>query len=65
MSLIIGNGVCISYFETENTCPICDQTFDATAKMDKAKYPVFNTRCPKCKGKITISVPIMGGELEC
>jgi hypothetical protein len=33
--------------------------------MDKAKYPVFKTKCPKCKGKITISIPIFGGELKC
>lgn len=65
MSLIMGNGMCITYMETEITCPICQQVFDATAKMEKAKYPVFNTKCPKCKGKITISEPIFGGELKC
>lgn len=65
MSLIIGNGMCITYMETEITCPICDQVFDASAKMEKAKYPIFNTRCPKCKGKITISEPIFGEILKC
>ena len=65
MSLIIGNGMCISYAETEITCPICEQVFDASKKMDKAKYLVFNTKCPICKGKITISDPFFGGELKC
>jgi transcription elongation factor Elf1 len=65
MSLIIGNNVCITYLETEIECPICNQKFDASTKMDKAKYSVFNTKCEKCKGKITISVPIFGGELIC
>lgn len=65
MSLIIGNGMCITYFENEITCPICTSVFDASKKMDNAKYPLFNTRCPKCKGKITILIPIFGGELQC
>lgn len=65
MSLIIGNGMCITYNETEVECPICTSNFDAGEKMDKAKYPVFKTKCPKCKGKITISVPMFGGELKC
>lgn len=42
-----------------------NQVWDASAKMEKAKYPLFNTRCLKCKGKITISVPIFGGFLKC
>lgn len=65
MSLIIGKGICLTYFETEIKCPICEQIFDASEKMDKAKYPVFNTMCPKCKGKITISIPVFGGVLKC
>lgn len=65
MSLIMGNGMLVSYFEHEIKCPICEQIFDASSKMDKAKYPVFNTRCPVCKGKITISIPIFGGVLKC
>lgn len=47
------------------TCPICEQTFDASEKMDKAALPVFNMKCPKCKGKITVFIPIMGGNVKC
>jgi hypothetical protein len=65
MSIIIENGMLITYMETELNCPICGQLFDASKKMDKAKYPVFNTKCPICKGKITIAEPFMGGNLEC
>ncbi len=65
MSIIIGGGVLISYMESELECPICTFKFDASEKMDKAKYPVFNTRCPACKGKIVISMPIMGGTTRC
>lgn len=65
MSIIIGNGILLTYGESEITCPICTSVFDASAKMEKAKYPIFNTRCPKCKGKITISEPIFGGVLKC
>lgn len=65
MSLIIGNGMCITYFENEVTCPICEQVFDASNKMGKARNPIFKTKCPTCKGKITISIPIFGGELKC
>lgn len=65
MSIIIGNGMLITYNETEVTCPICTAKFDAGTKMDKAKYPVFKMKCPKCKGKITISVPIYSGEVRC
>ncbi len=65
MSLIIGNGMCITYTETEIKCPICQQVFDAAKKMDIAQNPIFNMRCPKCKGKITISVPVFGGFTKC
>jgi hypothetical protein len=65
MSLIIGGGMCLSYFESEITCPICEQKFNGSEKMDSAKNPVFNTKCPKCKGKITIKIPLMGGFTEC
>lgn len=64
MSVIVGNGMWISYDESEITCPICSSIFDASNKIEKS-LPVFNMRCPKCKGKITISVPIMGGTLKC
>ena len=55
----------ISVMETELECPICTFVFDAGEKMNKAKYPVFNTRCPACKGKIVISMPIYGGTTRC
>lgn len=65
MSLIIGNGICLTYGETNIKCPICTAVFDASAKMARAKYPILNTRCPHCKGKITISEPMYSGELKC
>jgi hypothetical protein len=65
MSIIIGNGMCITYSETEVKCPICTSMFDASDKMEKAKYPVFKMKCPACKGAVGISVPIMGGNTEC
>jgi hypothetical protein len=65
MSLIIGNGMCITYWETEIECPICTGHFDASQKISKAKYPCFNMKCPKCKGKITILLPVFGGEIRC
>lgn len=65
MSIIIGKGMCISYFETEVKCPICTFEFDASDKIEKAKYPLFKTKCPACKGAIGISVPILGGNTKC
>lgn len=65
MSIWSGKGYLITVVESEVTCPICDQIFDCGGKMEKAKYPVFNMKCPFCKGKITISTPMMGGQLEC
>lgn len=65
MSLIIGNGTCITYFETEVICPICTFKFDAGSKIDKAKSPVFKMKCPACKSIIGISVPIFGGNTTC
>ena len=65
MSTLHGNGYLITYMETEVTCPICDFTFDASEKIDKAKHPAFKTKCPRCKGKIGISTPIMGGKIKC
>lgn len=65
MGVIIGKGMIVTFMESDITCPICTYEFDASAKMDKAKYPLFNTKCPACKGKITISIPIMGGTLKC
>jgi len=65
MSVLVGPGYIICYSETEVTCPICEQIFDAGDKISKAKYPVFSTKCPTCKGKITISVGIFGGGLKC
>lgn len=65
MSIWSGKGFLITVVESEVTCPICSQVFDCSAKSEKVKYPVFNMRCPFCKGKITISEPIFGGELKC
>jgi hypothetical protein len=65
MSIIIGNGVHITYDESEVRCPICTAMFDAGGKMEKAKYPVFKMKCPNCKGLVGISVPIFGGNTKC
>ncbi len=65
MSVIIGNGMCISYMETEVECPICTFKFDVGEKADKAKYPVFKMRCPACKSWVGVSMPIFGGNTEC
>ena len=65
MSVIIGNGMCIVYSETEVKCPICTFVFDASDKIEKAKYPTFKTKCPACKSAIGISVPIFGGNTKC
>lgn len=65
MSIVIGNNMCITYSETEVTCPICTFEFDASAKMDKAKCPVFKMKCPACKSAIGISIPIYGGNTKC
>ncbi len=64
MSIIIGNGMLITYMENEIECPICNQIIDTGRASEKSKYPIFNMRCPKCKGKITISEPIFGGTLK-
>jgi len=65
MSLIIGNGAWITYDESDVECPICTFKFDASDKIEKAKYPTFKTKCPACKGKIGISMPIFGGHTKC
>jgi hypothetical protein len=66
MSIIIGKGYILSCNETEAQCPICNQAFDAGEKIWKSKYPVFKTKCPKCKGKIVIASPIMSSDtLKC
>ena len=65
MSLIIGGGMCITYNETEVTCPICTFEFDASDKIAKADIPCFKSKCPACKSAIGISVPIFGGHTEC
>ncbi len=65
MSIIAGKGFLITVMETELECPICAFKFDASYKMDKAKYPTFKTKCPACKGKIGISILIFGGTTEC
>ena len=65
MSVIIGNGMCITYSETEVKCPICTFEFDIGDKFEKAKQPVFKMKCPACKSKLGISMPIFGGNTEC
>lgn len=65
MGIIAGKGVLITFMETDVTCPICTAVFNASNKIEKAKYPTFNTKCPRCKGKITIATPIFGGRLKC
>jgi ssDNA-binding Zn-finger/Zn-ribbon topoisomerase 1 len=66
MSVIIGKGYMISCLETEAQCPICTAKFDVGEKMEKAKYPVFKMKCPKCKGKITVSTPMFSSDkLKC
>lgn len=65
MSLIIGNGVCITSYETEVQCPICTFQFDAGDKIDENELPLFKMKCPACKSAIGISVPILGGNTEC
>jgi hypothetical protein len=65
MSIIIGHGALITYFETELQCPICTFKFDASDKIDKAKYPVFKMKCKGCKAWIGISVPVFGGNTSC
>lgn len=65
MSIVKGPGFWIDEYETDITCPICTFQFDATARMEKAKLPVFKMRCPGCKSWIGIKVPIFGGTTEC
>jgi hypothetical protein len=66
MSIIIGEGYIVSCLESEVECPICTAKFDAAEKIYKAKYPVFKMKCPKCKGKLTISAPIFSSDnLKC
>ncbi len=49
MSIIIENGMLLTYIETEVECPICTFKFDASAKIEKAKLPIFKMKCPGCK----------------
>lgn len=65
MGIVTGKGMLITVMENELECPICTFKFDASAKMDKAKYPTFKTKCPGCKGAIGIKMPIFGGTTEC
>lgn len=64
MSLILGKGMIVTIIETDLTCPICTAVFDASKMMDRAKYPCFNTKCPKCSGKITIQEPMYSGNVK-
>ena len=65
MCVITGKGFLLEVIESNLECPICTFVFDASDKMDKAKYPTFKTKCPACKGKIGISMPIFGGTTKC
>lgn len=65
MSVLAGKGYRITVTETDLTCPICTFKFDASDKIEKSKDVVFKTRCPACKGKIGISLPIFGGTTKC
>ncbi len=65
MSIIAGKGFLITITETELECPICTFKFDASEKIEKARYPTFKTTCPACKGNIGIRTPIFGGTTQC
>jgi len=66
MGLIVGNGILISTVDTLCTCPICEQQFDVGPKIEKSKTPCFKMRCPKCKGKITVLIPLFSSDgLQC
>lgn len=58
------NGGLITYLESEIKCPICEAIYDIGEKMDKAKHPMFNMKCAKCKGRLTVSIPIFGGVMK-
>lgn len=62
MNIITGPGYIISCLETEAQCPICTAKFDVGAKMEKTINPVFKMKCPKCKGKITVSTPFFSSD---
>lgn len=66
MSIItpIGGGI-ISIMETDIVCPVCAFEFDCSDKADKAKHPLFNMKCPACKSKLKILMPIFGGTTQC
>ncbi len=69
MSIItgkIGDGsFLVTTIETEVICPICTFGFDAEEKMEKAKNFVVKMKCPACKGKIGIDIPVFGGNTRC
>lgn len=65
MSIIVHGGMIMTVMETEVECPVCTFKFDIGAKAEKARYPMFKTKCPACKSKLGISMPIMGGTTEC
>lgn len=63
MSVVIGNRVWASEIETRIKCPICEQISNVMSKAIES--PLIETNCMFCKGKITILLPELGGELEC
>jgi hypothetical protein len=62
MSLIVGKGVMITVMETEVCCPVCTFKFDVGEKSEKSKYPAFSMKCPGCKSKLSILMPVFGGQ---
>lgn len=65
MSIITGKGYCLTYVEAEVKCPVCEQKFDASKKVNSRSMPVIDMKCPICKSKVTVFFPVMGGELRC
>ena len=65
MSILIGTGYLITTYETVVTCPICENEFDAGPTSEKKDSPFFKMKCPRCKGKLQICIPIFGGNTTC
>jgi len=61
MSIERGPGYIMTVLDTELQCPICEQTFEAIEKIAKAKLDCFKMKCPVCKGKITVLLPLYSG----
>lgn len=57
--------MCISYMETDVTCPICTFSFDSSERASKAKDFIFKMKCPACKSWVGVRLPIFGGNTQC